>query len=441
MFALASIKIIKPYLSTLSSGYVLMFVTMLAQLVTIPLYLGSYEKWGFGVISMMLAVVPLMALGITWVSGGGMRLMGEAVAKNDIVGARRIYSASKYLFTLYGVVVAFILAAIGISFQDYWIDDAPNYYTREDLHYLIISFCVYIVVQYEFSSELAAFAATKKQHEGNIIQIINPIVMAAAVYVMILFGVGIQSVFISMTLGYLVMRVCTHYYWRRVSTYGNYVVLLSPDREQIEATADMLKDYAVSYSIYGVLLLFLFSDVIIVGYLMGAEAAATLALIWKIPNLLMQTLWRVPIYAEPYVIHMDAKGEMEKLRSLFKKGFFAYSLMCFIAASVFYIIGEDVLQLWVGNIPDLKGDFKFLMCAGAIFFLSLSRWPISFLYAMVKLRMLIKVMAVELLVKVFFVIFFYNYHGFISPIVAINVEYILGLALAYYFIIKRERLA
>ncbi|WLQ15454.1 hypothetical protein O5O45_05910 [Hahella aquimaris] len=417
-----------------------MFVTMLGQLVTIPLYLDRYEKWGFGVISMMLATIPLLALGITWVSGGGARLMGEAVAKNDITGACRIYSASKYLFTGYGVVVAMLLAAIGFFFQDYWLSGAPESYTKHDLYSLIISFCVYIVIQYEYSSELAAFAATKKQHEGNILQIINPLVMVASVYLMIISGVGMQAVFIAMATGYVAMRICSYYYWRRLSTFGSYVVLLSPDKEQMAISSKMLKNFAIGYSIYGVLLLFLFSDVIIVGYLMGAEAAATLTLIWKIPNLLMQTLWRAPGYAEPYVIHMDAKGETEKLRNLFRKGFSVYALMCLMAATFFYLCGEIILELWVGSVPELKGDFNYLVCAGAVFCLSLVRWPISFLYAMVKLRMLVKVMAAELMVKIILIFLLYGYFGFISPIVAINIEYILGLAIAYYFIIKKERL-
>ncbi|MDG9667339.1 hypothetical protein ONV78_06270 [Hahella sp. CR1] len=389
---------------------------------------------------MMLAAIPLLALGITWVSGGGARLMGEAVAKQDIAGARQIYSTSKYLFTGYGLIVAVLLAIIGVYFQSYWLSGAPDSYAISNFHSLIACFCIYIIIQYEFSAELAAFAATKKQHEGNVLQVISPLIMAVSVYLMILSDIGMQAVFIAMALGFLIMRICTHFYWRKMSSHGHYVILQRPDRAQIEIASRMLKSFAAGYSIYGVLLLFIFSDVIIVGYLMGAEAAATLTLIWKIPNLLMQTLWRIPGYAEPYVIHMDAKGEKENLRNLFKKGFFAYGVMCFVAATVFYFAGESILKVWVGNISELSGDFNYLMCAGAVLFLSLARWPVSFLYAMVRLRMLIKVMAVELVFKIALILSLYDYFGFISPIVAVNVEYILGLALAYYFIIKKERL-
>lgn len=67
-------------LGALGSGYALMGVTILIQFVLVPLYLQHLGKEAFGILVLLLAAINYGAIGITWLSGGMARILGERVA-------------------------------------------------------------------------------------------------------------------------------------------------------------------------------------------------------------------------------------------------------------------------------------------------------------------------------------------------------------------------
>ena len=65
------------------------------------------------------------------------------------------------------------------------------------------------------------------------------------------------------------------------------------------------------------------------------------------------------------------------------------------------ILRKYLVQLWVGD-SEPNGDLMYYIASVALFFYSISGWPISFAFAQVKLKKLTKVSIIELIFKISF---------------------------------------
>ena len=111
-----------------------------------------------------------------------------------------------------------------------------------------------------------------------------------------------------------------------------------------------------------------------------------------------------------------------------KKTFFI--IICFIT-SIFYILaGEHLVRIWVGeNAP--KDDWMYYIAGVALFFYSISRWPISFAFAQVKLRQLIKVSLIEFSFKIIFTLVLFRFFSYASPLIGMIIIHIIYVARGY----------
>ena len=78
-----------------------------------------------------------------------------------------------------------------------------------------------------------------------------------------------------------------------------------------------------------------------------------------------------------------------------------------------------------------KDDWMYYIAGLALFFYSISRWPISFAFAQVKLNQLIKISFIELLFKFLFTLLLFKYFSFVSPLIGMIVIHIMYVARGY----------
>ena len=71
------LKNFETYAGALSTGYILMAAHMLTQIILTPIYLKTLGDEKFGLLMIFLNVITFAVFGISWFSGGLIRVLGE----------------------------------------------------------------------------------------------------------------------------------------------------------------------------------------------------------------------------------------------------------------------------------------------------------------------------------------------------------------------------
>ena len=188
---------------------------------------------------------------------------------------------------------------------------------------------------------------------------------------------------------------------------------------------------AVGFVTYGVLLLCFQADTLIVGFLGGSEMAGQFVILWKIPEAISLLLWRIPSTIEPYVIQMDSDGNQKGIMDLFLKGRKRFTLLVAIATVSYLAFGPWLTQMWVGEQYAPNESWMYWVASGALFFNAFARWPVSFAYAMVRLRSLVYVASLELISKLALTVLLFPYVSYTAPIIAVILVHLLFVGVAY----------
>ena len=97
---------------------------------------------------------------------------------------------------------------------------------------------------------------------------------------------------------------------------------------------------------------------------------------------------------------------------------------------MYIIFGKFLVTLWVGeNAP--TENWMYIVAGFALFFFSISRWPISFAFAQIKLAQLVKLSFIEFVGKLSLTLVLFEYFTYASPLVAICIIHIIYVAWGY----------
>src|SRR5262245_28676274 len=91
----------KPYAGAVVSGYLLMVMTIAVQVVLIRIYLEKLGNNEFGILILILSLINYAGIGVGWMTGGVLRVMGEYTAFEDENGFARAYSLAKMIYVSY----------------------------------------------------------------------------------------------------------------------------------------------------------------------------------------------------------------------------------------------------------------------------------------------------------------------------------------------------
>lgn len=415
----------RDYLAALVTGYGLMAVIIVIQLVLIPLYLTHLGKEKFGVLAMIMVANNYAAIGISWLSGSMARVLAERAAVDDREGFREAYTFSKVVYVFYAVIAVSVFWLVAP-----WL--LANALSDDEIFYAVALSCIYFVLAYEYNADRQAFMARKWQAKSNLREVVGQIVFACLVVIGLYKGMGLPGVVLSQIAGIACTRLLVWWYWRKDDYKLGSTWKFTNARTLWKRVSGKVGRH---YAIYGVLLLTLQADTLIVGWLAGPEIAANYYLLWRIPEVFILLLWRIPGSYAPHLIAMDARREHDALSRNYRIGLYSMSILAGIAALLYGIAGNTIVHLWVGeNAP--VGYLPYAIAALAMFFISIARWPAEVAYALMNTKPLVSLVAIELVAKLMLIAILFSSIGYLSPIVAVCLVHIFGISYLYIWMGK-----
>jgi O-antigen/teichoic acid export membrane protein len=420
-FARARMSENRNLFSALGSSYGLMILTIAIQFALIPLYLHHLGKENFGVLMMMLAVISYGAIGVGWVSGGMARIMGEKGAIHDKKSFADAYALSKLVYIGYAIsaIALFWLVAPIIM---------PSVLEKKEMQQALILISIYFLLMYEYSTDRLAFNALCRQTASNVIDAMGQVMFALSVAVGLYLDGGLVSVALALIAGSITTRCLAWLSWYRqnMALGWRWPHLLDIAPMWHRLSGKMGRHYVV----HGVLLLTLQADVLIVGWLAGPEVAAAYYLLWRIPEVCILLLGRIPGVFGPYLIKMDARDDREQIHRTYRNGLRIVLGLSALTGLAYGLLGNWFLHLWVGNNAP-EGMLPYVLAGMALFFVAAIQWPANTAYALVNTGPLVKVTALYLAAKLGLFYLLYNHMGYIALLVAIIACHVLGIFFLY----------
>ena len=419
----------RSYLLALGSGQIALLATAAGQLISIPLQISAVGVEGFGVVSLVLTWLGLAAAGVVWLTSGGVRRLGETAAREEWNAYHSARIAVHVCLAGFGLLLALVVPPIGLALADHL---SPELHGQWPGALLWIS--AYAFLQYEQAGVTTILTAGKRQHICNLGVIAQNVVFIVVLWLLLRDGGGLSEIFFALAAGLATSRLILAIGARRG-------LPVSGARGRFRSgVRDLLGRRGAGYTAYGTLTLFQNADMALVGLLGGSEAAGLFGLVWRIPTLLVQVLWRIPAYLEPYIIHSDAAGNKASVQSLYTRGEAAFYSAALLGALLFGLFGYEVLEIWVGAGHAPAASWIYWAAGGAAFWLAAVRWPINFLHAMVRLRGLVAALSLEIVLRLLLIVSLYSIAGFAAPFIAVNVV-MGGLLFWMYRKLSRSTLA
>jgi O-antigen/teichoic acid export membrane protein len=324
------------------------------------------------------------------------------------------------------VYVSYALVAIAI----FWLA-APwllaNALADAEIHTAIVLSCIYFFLAYEYNGDRQAFIARHWQARGNLREAAGQLVFAAGVVLGLYTNMGLPGVVGAQVAGMLTTRILAWLHWRN-DAYGlGWQRRIAGWRELWQRVSGRVgRDYVI----YGVLLLTLQADALIVGWLSGPEIAASYYLLWRIPEVCILLLWRIPGSYAPHLIAMDTRGERDLLRLGYRRGQLAMFILAGMAALVYGLAGPWIVGLWVGEYAPVS-HWHYAVAAVALFFVASSRWPAELAYALMNTKPLLRLAAIETVGKLILISVLFGSFSYLSPLLAIASVHMCGVFYLY----------
>lgn len=420
------------YFGAVFSFYVLSGIQILVQLIMVPLYLDTLGKVGLGVLVTILAVVNVAGLGIAWLHGGVLRALGERYFSEEGGGAPALsetYTAVKCLCFAYGTAVAVIIALLAF-FPVQLLFGAASTAMAGEIRDALLLAAIYYLLLSNMTAEYWTLSATKHQTEANIALILSPIIFFATVTPWLLWDGGLAGVVGCLIAGGLASTLAARFFLKR--KVG--ALHLVPCAESTAILRRLIGRYALPYLTFSISFTILQADTLIIGIHGGAGMVAEFFIVWKIAEILILLLWKVPESLQPYLIEADLAGDHSRIKRLYSIMVWSVCLTALAIGILYSLFGGWFVTLWVGNEHIQPEPWAFVLAGGAIFWLGSARSPALFAYSLKRFERLNKIVFIEALSKLVLIVVLVPIVGYTAPLMAINVTYILGIAWAYTYL-------
>ncbi len=415
---------------SVASSYTMLATNIVIQLALIPFYLAYLGKVQFGILMIALGAINYLGFGVSWVTSGAQRLIGEMSAQEDTAGLERVYGLVKILFLLYALLTAALGVGIVYMLQDRLFPSDPG--LAQDTVQMVILGAAYMVALYDLNVNRLILIAVGKQTLANLLTIVSQIAFVILVIPALIYGWGLPGVMAAFLAGVVLTLPLSVILIRR-----EHLRPRMPRYQERGILGRLIGPMGLGYALYGVLMLTLLqADTLLLGALGGPALVADFVLIWKAADLTMQALWRLPDSLVPYLIRMDVKGEHERLRAIYATGSKWMMGLGALSAITFAAFGYDILLIWLGeeNAPDLP--WAYALAGGALFWMTVARLPVIYAFSTVRLKPLVGVAALEATSRVVMLFTLFPMYGLYAPLIATNIVHILGVAYLYQRLAK-----
>jgi membrane protein EpsK len=415
------------YFGAVLTGFAFIGLSIGLQVILVPLYLSKLGFAEFGVLMILLSLVNFSTVGVYGFASNALRILSEQkVAENEEAFAD-VYSVSRIIILGYGSVVTLGMVGIVLWRGPSMVGTTASSSDAADVTAALLLTAFYLLFLFEMSLNRVALNASGRQMAGNLVQLIQYAIFGITVVPSLFIKGKIWVVIACLLFGCVSARCWSWMYWRRAGLphvywgwrKGTLRKLKRPGRSSF------------GFFIYTILCFVMLADVLIIGWLAGAEAAASFVLVWKIAEIILQMLGRVPEHLQVEFMHMDAAGNSERLSRVYRVGL-KWTRLSALAAGIGYaVFGRLLVRFWVGAEHAPNTVWGYWLAGSAIFLLGSARLPALLSYARVRMQPLLIVAGVEWGAKLALMILLFPTVGYIAPLIAINMVHLCGVAIAY----------
>jgi O-antigen/teichoic acid export membrane protein len=388
---------------------------IIAQVVLVPVYLTTLGAEGFGLLVLMLAMINYAVVGIGWLNGGLQRILGEAFGTRNDAGFVQAIDVGKIIFLAYGAAAA--LLGIGVvAFLDR---------SQVPLGAAIVA-GFFLVASYESSIERLALTAAARLAAVNLLQFAQVVVYAISVVFVLLAGGGLLGVFACQLGSVLFARFLLPLCWQGARPIAKHMIgTLRP------LLARLTGRMGGGYFLSAALILTSQSDVLVIGWLGGAETAARYVLLWKIAEVGVTALWRISESWNPILVRLDAANEHTLIKQQYRHVATLLLVTAIPAGLAYALLGPWITMLWLGAEHAPKDPLGFVLAGTAIVWVGLARLPSILSYSLARFRVWNGIACVEVAARLALTVALYPRFGYLAPLVALNVVHVCGIAAAY----------
>ena len=408
-------RLLGEYPLSLLTGYLAIGAGIVSQIILVPVYLATLGAEGFGALVLILGLINYAVIGVGWLAGGLQRIFGETFGTKDHAGFVRALDVGKIIFVAYAAVMA--LAGIGVLVG---LDRA-----QVPLGAAVVA-GFFLVALYETSVERLALTAAGRLAATNMLQFVQVVVYSVSVLLLLRARGGLLGVFACQLGSVLVARLFVPFSWQGVRPRAQHTV--PPLRPLL---ARLTGRMGGGYFVAGALLISSQSDVLVVGWLGGAEAAARFVLLWKIAEVGVQALWRISEALAPILVRLDAVGDRAAIKRQYGR---VGKLLLGTAIPVglaYALLGPWITTLWLGAEHAPHDPLGFALAGAGIVWVGLARLPSILSYALARLRIWNSLAFIEVAARLGLTALLYPRFGYLSPLIALNVVHICGIAVVY----------
>ena len=357
-------------------------------LTSLILRFSNYEVLGnFGI---FFSLKSLLDIGIGWITSG--------ITKNLINYKHlktNIYTVSKILNLLFGILIILFFAIYGIFNSKYLISS---------LLFGLGNFIAFILTPYYeiFISEL-------KQSVVAIFRFIQQFLFFIFSVSLFYFFKKLEFVFLGMVIGNTITFILVSFYFK---SYYN----LPFDTKFFNRILKRLFTKEISIFFNGLsTVLLLQIDILLIYYLYGEKSAGIYLVIFKIPNTLIMLGWRL---SEPFsaIVSKEIKINKRLVYEKFKKLEKNLLVISLLFATFYLIFGRYILYIWIGrdNIPNIQ--FMYIIPSAVLIFSIMQRLYLSVNYLTYGLNTITVLQFIEIIFKIIFTVFLFSYFKELSPV-------------------------
>jgi O-antigen/teichoic acid export membrane protein len=427
MTLLARLRNNSDFAGAVITGYAFVALNLIVQISLVPLYISRLGSQGFGLLMVMFSMVGLIHWAIRWLQGNFMINLVSAREAGNRTRQRELCFSLWLLMTLYALF-AIVVSVPALLWFGGALTEGAGAAVIADWPWIVFAFAVYVIVLLNFTVEIWILMAARRQSVANLLLIAGQLGFLAIVIPYLLQGGGVSGVMLCMAAGNLAAGIAGRFLRARlVSSKGTvtwFGVLFRIRQE-------LLGPGTLGFFVYGGQVALSFADVMIIGFVFGADTAGSYVLVWKIAEVAILLIWRIGDHLKPELVAMAEQHDRIRLRRVYRDGLWMMAGISLVGGLIYALIGQFIVATWVGTAMTPDSWIAYALAGGAIFWLGLAYLSESYAYVLGRIGRLATIKTIEIIAKLGLMAVLFDSVGTLAPLVAINVIHVLGAAAAY----------
>lgn len=413
--------------AALTTGYAHLAIATAIQVILIPFLLTRVGREVTGIYLLLTSIGQFAAIGIGWLAGAGVRVIGESEASLVKFGYREVHQAVFLGFVLYGALflLGALLASAGIG--TLWLGGLPPDLLAQ-IRLAVIFLGFYILLNYAHQADLALLVARLEQARANLYRTAAPALFVILSVPLMLTRPRIDMLFLAQLVSTAVCLVAA-----RVSLYRRGLLARQwhlPDVELVRALAFRVGG---PYFLFGVAQFVLqLGDTLLIGMVLGPTAVASYTVLAKAPDLIALLAGRISETLTPYFVKMDTARERQaELGGFYLDTAKLQHIIAILAGVGFATLGPWVLKLWVGDQNRPQSWLAYAIAGVYIFFQIVNRHDVVLHFACARVARVIPVQFTEAAAKLILTLLLFQRYDFLAPLIAYVIVQVAGVSLWY----------